>query len=72
MASHELTMLLYHFRQNLRLNDEHNMLLLGDDILADLDLVTPIRRECIPVKSALDGILPRSATTALRPADKGT
>lgn len=65
MASHELTILSYHLKQNLWLNDEHDMVLLEDDISADLDLAMLVRREGIPGKGTPDGILTRFATTAL-------
>ena len=65
MASHELTILSYHLKQNLWVNDEHDMVLLDDDISADLDLAMLVRREGIPGKGTPDGILTRLATTAL-------
>jgi len=65
LASHELTILSYHLKQNLWLNDEHDMVLLEDDISADLDLAMLVRREGIPGKGTPDGILTRFAATAL-------
>lgn len=65
VASHELTILSYHLKQNLWLNDEHDMVLLDDDISADLDLAMLVRRDGIPGKSTPDGILTRFAATAL-------
>ena len=65
MASHELTILSYHLKQNLWLNEEHDMVMLDDDISADLDLAMLVRREGIPGKSTPDGILTRFSTTAL-------
>lgn len=65
MASHELTILSYHLKQNLWLNEEHDMVMLDDDISADLDLAMLVRREGIPGKGTPDGILTRFATTAL-------
>lgn len=65
MASHELTILSYHLKQNLWLNDEHDMVLLDDDISADLDLAMLVRRESIPGKGTPDGILTRLSATAL-------
>lgn len=65
MASHELTILSYHLKQNLWLDDEHSMVLLDDDISADLDLAMLVRREGIPGKGTPDGILTRFAATAL-------
>jgi hypothetical protein len=65
MASHELTILSYHLKQNLWLNDEHDMVLLDDDISADLDLAMLVRRDGIPGNATPDGILTRFAATAL-------
>jgi hypothetical protein len=65
MASHELTILSYHLKQNLWLSEEHNMVILGDDISTDLDLVMLVRRDGIPGKSTSDGILTRFAATTL-------
>lgn len=65
MASHELTILSYHLKQNLWLTDEHDMVLLDDDISADLDLAMLVRREGIPGKGTPDGILTRFAATVL-------
>lgn len=65
MASHELTILSYHLKQNLWLTDEHDMVLLEDDIAADLDLAMLVRREGIPGEGTPDGILTRFSATAL-------
>jgi hypothetical protein len=65
MASHELTILSYHLKQNLWLNDEHDMVMLEDDISADLDLAMLVRRDGITGKDTPDGILTRFAATAL-------
>lgn len=65
MASHELTILSYHLKKNLWLSDEYDMVMLDDDISADLDLAMLVRRESIPGKSTPDGILTRFAATAL-------
>lgn len=65
MASHELTILSYHLKQNLWVNDDHVMVLLDDDISADLDLAMLVRREGIAGKGTPDGILTRFAATAL-------
>ncbi len=65
MASHELTILSYHLKQNLWLEDKHDMVWLHDDISADLDLAMLARREGIPGKRTPDGILTRFSATAL-------
>lgn len=65
MASHELTILSYHLKQNLWVDDEHDMVMLEDDISADLDLAMLVRREGIPGKGTPEGILTRFSATAL-------
>ncbi|WP_269498068.1 SEC-C metal-binding domain-containing protein [Castellaniella sp. S9] len=65
MASHELTILSYHLKRNLWVDDAHTMVMLDDDISADLDLAMLVRREGIPGKGTPEGILTRLATTAL-------
>ncbi|MGZ0077509.1 SEC-C metal-binding domain-containing protein [Methylomonas sp. YC3] len=65
MASHELTILSYHLKMNLWLDDEHDMVMLDDDISADLDLAMLVRREGIPGKDTPEGILTRFSATAL-------
>ena len=65
MASHELTILSYHLKKNLWLDDEHDMVMLDDDISADLDLAMLVRREGIPGKGTPEGILTRFSATAL-------
>lgn len=65
MASHELTILSYHLRKNLWLSDKHDMVILDDDISADLDLAMLVRREGIPGKGTPEGILTRFSATAL-------
>lgn len=65
MASHELTILSYHLKQNLWLSGEHDMVMLEDDISIDLDLAMLARREGIHAKRTPDGILTRFAGTTL-------
>lgn len=65
MASHELTILSYHLKQNLWLDDEHGMVMIGDEISADLDIAMLVRREGIPGKGTPEGILTRFSATAL-------
>lgn len=65
MASHELTILSYHLKQNLWVDDEHDMVMLDDDISADLDLAMLVRREGISGKDTPEGILTRFSVTAL-------
>ncbi len=65
VASHELTILSYHLKQNLWLSEEHHMMMLEDDISTDLDLAMLARREGIPARRTPDGILTRFAATTL-------
>ena len=65
MASHELTILSYHLKQNLWVEDDLDMVVLDDDISADLDLAMLVRREGIPGKGIPEGILTRFNATAL-------
>ncbi|MFC3108525.1 SEC-C metal-binding domain-containing protein [Undibacterium arcticum] len=65
MASHELTILSYHLKQNLWLDEEYDMVVMSDEISADLDLAMLVRRDNIPGKRTPDGILTRFAATTL-------
>lgn len=65
MASHELTILSYHLKQNLWLDGKHDMVMLDDDISTDLDIAMLVRREGIPGKGTPEGILTRFSATAL-------
>lgn len=65
MASHELTILSYHLKQNLWFNEEHDMVMLEDDISTDLDLAMLVRRDDIQGKRTPDGILTRFSSTSL-------
>lgn len=65
MASHELTILSYHLKQNLWINDAHTMVMLDDDISADLDLAMLVRRDGVPGKGTPEGILTRFDATVL-------
>ena len=65
MASHELTILSYHLKQNLWLDGKHDMVMLDDDISTELDIAMLVRREGIPGKGTPEGILTRFSATAL-------
>jgi len=65
MSSHELTILSYHLKKNLWLDGENSMVMLEDDISADLDLAMLVRREGIPGNATPEGILTRFSATAL-------
>lgn len=65
LVSHELTILSYHLKNNLWLDNEHDMVHLGDDISADLDIAMSVRRDGVKGKRTPDGILTRFSATAL-------
>lgn len=61
----ELTILSYHLKQNLWLDDEHSMVVLGEDLSADLDIAIAARRDGIPGRTTPEGILTRFTGTTL-------
>ena len=65
LASHESTILSYHLKCNLWLDDKYDMVQLGDDISADLDVAMAVRRDGITGKRIPGGILTRLKTTTL-------
>lgn len=65
MASQELTILSYHLKQNLWLDDEHTKFMLGEDLSADLDVAMAARRDGTPGKATPEGILTRYVGTTL-------
>lgn len=65
LASHELTILSYHLKQNLWLSGEYDMVHLCDDISADLDVAMAVRRDGVNGKRTPNGILTRFTSTAL-------
>ena len=56
-STHELTVLSYHLKQNLWIDNEFTMMLLEDDICADLDLAMLTRRDGVQGADTPDGIL---------------
>lgn len=62
--SHELVALSFHLKENLWLSPDHDLVILGDDISADLDLAMTVRRDGVPGDRTPDGILTRFAGTA--------
>lgn len=57
LSNHELTVLSYHLKQNLWIDNDISMIQLGDDICADLDLAMLTRRNNAPGKETPEGIL---------------
>jgi len=64
-ASHELIVLSYHLKRNLWVKEDVDMVWLGDDISADLDVAMAVRRDGVPGPETPDGILTRLTSTAL-------
>ena len=64
-AAHEITILSYHLRNNLWLDEQYNHLLISDDICVDLDVALSVRREGFAGSPTPDGILTRVAATAV-------
>ena len=65
MAPHELTILAYHLKQNLWLTEEHDMVVLAEDISMELDVAMLVRRDGVQGKRTPDGILTRFPTMTL-------
>lgn len=54
---HEITLLAYHIKYNLWLDDEYDFVALEDDFAADLEIAMGARRTGLPGKKTPDGIL---------------
>lgn len=54
---HEITLLSYHLKRNLWLDDEFNFVALEDDFAADIEIAIGARRFGLPGKQTPDGIL---------------
>ena len=65
MASNELTILAYHLRKNLWLDESYQVVFLHDDFSASLDIAMATRRDGIPGKATPDGILTRFNATSI-------
>jgi len=65
LASHETVILSYHLRHNLWVKNDVHMLMLGDDLSADLDVAMAVRRDGVIGSRTPDGILTRGASTAI-------
>jgi hypothetical protein len=67
MATHETVILSYHLKKNLWIEENVDMLMLGDDISVDLDVAMAARRDGVNGQRTPDGILTRlNSTTAGR------
>lgn len=63
-STHELTILSYHLKQNLWVDDKYTIIQLGDDICVDLDLAMLTRRDGAPGINTPAGILTKYKGTA--------
>lgn len=63
LSNHELTILSYHLKKNLWVQDQYTMMHLDDDICADLDLAMMTRRENIPGIATPEGVLTKYKDT---------
>lgn len=63
MSGHELTVLGYHLKQNLWLDEKHNMVMLEDSIAQDLDTAMLVRRDNQPGDATPVGILTKMRGT---------
>lgn len=61
--SHELTALSFHLKRNLWIESKYNVVMLEDDIAADLDLAMMVRRDNVQGPRTPDGILTRLSGT---------
>jgi hypothetical protein len=62
-ATHELTILAYHLKQNLWIDSEYDFVQLGDDISSDLDIAMLSRRNGVPGAKTPEGILTKFTNT---------
>lgn len=65
LATHEHTLLGYHLRRNLWVDDESDLMVMHDDVAADLDAAMIVRREGLPGSHTPEGILTRLQDTAV-------
>jgi len=63
MSGHELTVLGYHLKQNLWLDDNYNAVMLEDSIARDLDTAMMVRRDNLPGDDTPAGILTKMRGT---------
>jgi len=63
ISSHELTILSYHLKNNLYMDEGQNMMILGGDLCADLDLAMMVRREGLHGSHVPEGILTKYKDT---------
>ena len=71
IGSHEHTFLSFHLKRNLWVTDDLDLLMLEDNISADLDLAMAVRRDGMPGARTPDGILTRYEQTPFGSIIKG-
>ena len=65
LATNELTILSYHLKYNLWLQDQYDMIMLEDDFSIDLDAAMMVRREGFSGNATPDGVLTRLSKLSL-------
>jgi hypothetical protein len=65
LASHEMVILSQHLKRNLWIEKKYQMVVLEDDIIADLDVAMSVRRDKISGQRTPEGILTRIANTVI-------
>lgn len=65
MVQSELTLLSYHLKRNLYLDDDVSMMMIDDDVSSDLDLALLVRKKGIQGKHTPDGILTKFQGTII-------
>lgn len=65
VAQHELTVLAHHLKNNLWIEGEKTLVVLGDDIAVELDMAMAVRREGLEGKKIPDGVLTKLRETTL-------
>lgn len=62
-SGHEISILAYHLRRNLWLDDDTDFIHIGDDVAADVDVAMAVRRRGIPGNRTPPGILTKNQGT---------
>ena len=65
LARDELTLLSWHLKRNLWVEKGYDVVMVGDEISADLDIAMAVRRDNVPGKRTPEGILTRVSTSVL-------
>lgn len=65
IANHEMTLLAYHLKQNLWLDDDLDFAMIADDFCAELDMAVLSRRGYIDTVQVPEGILTKSKNTVI-------